>query len=174
MLSSVGENAATSDSESSEEEASGESSEDDPAMEECSSKPNEETEAASQEKVNQNNKIEEDVLNELQEATNEKIEKIKSDIEEEEEFACTVRSVAWKTWWVPIAGQVGAVGLALRANAAESFAEQLEKQLSIENNHIIEMNTKDPAELAKSMEERVQKWKEALHADLEKEMSELQ
>ena len=39
-------------------------------MEECSSKPNEETEAASKEKVNQNNKIEEDVLNELKEATN--------------------------------------------------------------------------------------------------------
>ena len=66
---------------------------------------------------------------------NEKIEKMKSDIEEEKEFASTVRSVAWKTWWVPIAGQVGAVGLALRANKAESFAGQLEKQLSIENNH---------------------------------------
>ena len=50
----------------------------------------------------------------------------------------------------------------MRANAAESFAEQLEKQLSVENNHIIEMNTKDPAELAKSMEERLQKLKEAL------------
>ena len=48
---------------------------------------------------------------------NEKIEKIKSDIEEEKEFASTVRSVAWKTWWVPIAGQVGTVGLAVRANA---------------------------------------------------------
>ena len=58
----------------------------------------------------------------------------------------------------------------MRANAAESFAEQLEKQLSIENNHIIEMNTKDPAELAKSIEESVQKLKEALHADLEKEL----
>ena len=89
----------------------------------------------------------------------EKIEQIKSDIVEEKEFASTVRSVAWKTWWVPIAGQVGAVGLALRANAAESFAEQLEKQLSIENNHIIEMNTKDPAELAENYDdyaERIQ------------------
>ena len=74
---------------------------------------------------------------------------------------------------VSIAGQVGAVGLALRANAAESLADQLEKELSIENNHIFEMNTKDPAELAKSIEESVQKLKEALHADLEKEMSEL-
>ena len=83
---------------------------------------------------------------------NEKIEKIKSDIEEEKEFASTVRSVAWKTWWVPIAGQVGAVGLALRATAAESFAGKLEKDVSVENNHIIEMKAKDPAEDAKSME----------------------
>ena len=66
---------------------------------------------------------------------NEKIEQIKSDIVEEKEFASTVRSVAWKTWWGPIVEQVGAVGLALRANEAESFAGQLEKQLSIENNH---------------------------------------
>ena len=41
----------------------------------------------------------------------------------------------------------------MRANEAESFAGQLEKQLSIENNHIIEMNTKDPAELAKNYDD---------------------
>ena len=96
------------------------------------------------------------------EKMNEKIEKMKRDIKEEKEFASTVRSVAWKTWWVPIAGLVGAVGLALRATAAESFAGKLEKDVSVENNHIIEMKAKDPAEDAKSMEERLQKLKEAL------------
>lgn len=90
------------------------------------------------------------------------IDKKESDIVEERVFADSCRSWAWSTCWVPVAGQIGAVGLAMRARGADNYANDLANKLANDTKTKKELMDKDPSVVVKQLEARVERLKKAL------------
>merc|ERR1712048_1330761 len=90
------------------------------------------------------------------------LNKKKEAISEERASAQSARNWAWGTWWIPIAGQVGAAVLVLRANNADYHAETLEGELAADKAKMEALSRQDPSKVIQQLDARLEELEIAL------------